>query len=297
MLSQKVYDIGGRPFADRADCRRTANRNKPMAIVHHHKDDHDVTGNDEWDRLEIRFADAGLSHYGRVLSLGVSSMVLRLLEFEDIADVQCHGFQNSLLVAHQASRDLSFKQTYPTVEGKKMTAADFQESIAESFLALDERIEMPKSEVRCAEMLLEVTDAIRRCNAKQGDYKAVAGLGDAYTKLYMLSKSDITRSDMSTANGQAYARDIKWHDINPATSLGLKIWERQHAGSPVLPPKLEQRLVTHPPQHTRANIRGPIVAANTAHSVSWVGAELHNGGVVDLSDPYAHTRTPEMYYK
>ena len=257
-FSQKIHGIGGDPLAWRTDGRRTAHSNKPMALLLNN----DVgTIDSGWLRLETRFADGPISLESRRHALATTSLILRMIENEeifmgdkpkDIGNFDDIIIARPLEAAQEFMSDLSLKSTVLVESGKRMTMLDIQEQLAKNVLYLCDQINLPTDEVTAAHKWPEIYDAFRRSDPLKADYDKylLYDFGIASKHSWLTHKKDaFTKGDT-----EAKTRSLQWDRIIPRGNA-LSLLEKTCDDPQV------EKLKRSPPD-TRAKLRSKFISKN-----------------------------------
>jgi proteasome accessory factor A len=289
VLSQKADGIGGIPLVRTLE-RRTDQGMKPMAIIPPPNIDCDTIGSPEWARLEVRFADPGLSPTVRFLSFAATSLVLRMIEHEEkirkmekIDNVRLRDLAliEPAIAARCISRDLSLRETVKTLDGKRMTAIDIQEALATIALQLADVVELPSDEVEAAGLWLDICDDLRASNPAKGEWGGLRTQLDVAAKHRALLRK-YPAKDLYSDNRKAMADTLAWDRVLPAGGA-LQWWP--NFSSPVSQDAIDS-FVYNPPQ-TRAMIRAKYINQKRAELQSMDWAVLcARDEVISLFDPY-----------
>lgn len=258
MMSQKAKGIGGDPI-ERQQNRRMSRGDKPMAIVPSDSNDKTTLGNSEdWARLEVRYADPGFSLTARFLTFATTSLALRLIEQEDdkeAADLAEWSFKHPVEVAKEFSGDLSFQATGETHSGKRLSALDYQEALAEQCQALSERVDLPQDEVMAIDIWFDVINKLRLVDPDAPDFKNLLTSLDFAPRFRFLSKR-FSGSKLSSHNPAAAEANLSWDRILP-TGGGMTYWSKMP--SPYISREEVERLKTKAPE-TRAALRAELIS-------------------------------------
>lgn len=288
ILSQKVFDIGGKPF-DNGLKRRTNAVNKPMASI---PEDADIIGDgqDDWARLEVRYADAGLSPTVRYLSFAMSSLVLRLAEHADMFkpdELRKVLLARPVTAAHTFAEDLSQTTTEVTQTEQRYSALDLQEKILELLHEMSERVDIPRDERTAIEIMPEFIDALRSSDLATADYDGRA-LELDFPRMHHWLARKFGAQNLDARNPAVAEAVHLWDRITPT---GVAMHLQRNKGSNGQFVDLDERiddLYTNPPRLTRASLRADYLSkAKSETSISWCGSSsCVDGNKVAWLDPY-----------
>lgn len=254
VFSQKVWGIGGKPVIHSYE-RQTRNGKKPMAIIR--DEDNDTVGNNDWTRLEIRFADPGISPSSRMLTFGATSLLLRMIEHPQFFPKDAFSYVelvNPVEAAKRFARDLTMKVTQPTRHNKYVTLLDISETFGEIAMRLCDVIELPEDEVQAAQLWVEFNDAMRAANPSEHDYGNLVYKYDfAIRHHYLASRHG--PGELHQGNPEVVARHLGWDRIEPQGG-GVKWWSA-YPDSIIEPEVIASAQQIAPA--TRASIRADII--------------------------------------
>jgi hypothetical protein len=267
---------------------RTEPHKKPMFLLRSAalNQDGDINPDPKWGRVEVRFADPSQSTAGTFLAKASASLVLRMLEHEQITGESLNKLKiiDPVVAKGNTDTDLRFSQTYKTADGQRYTALDIQEAFAETALDLSEEIELPEDEVEAAHLWREIIDDLRNCDVETHDFRPVSDVVPFAPKLETLIRH-YDYEDIHNKNADAVRRDLIWDRLEPI-GTGQKYWAKVGGRQAVIPEHLIKELTVSAPRGTRAAVRGDLVLAGEAANASWVQVSRKNGKIVDIEDPY-----------
>ena len=286
-LSQKVEGIGGDPIIDRKAERYTKHGSKPMAMIRPIDKDTDVTGAPEWARLEVRFADPGFSLTARFLNFAATSLAMRIVEHEDMVDVdklQGISFKYPANTAKHFSEDLTLSVTGETNDGMQASAVDFQDALLEEVTKLAEKIELPEDELQAIPLWMHVNDSLRAANLDKGEYSHLLEIVD-----FAIRHRELTRhyppEQLNSYNNAVFEELADWDRLMP-DGRGILFWKA--IGSPYVSQEDVEHFANNPPL-TRAMARGGQIKrrARQLQDVSWSRIYPKTGKSIPLHDSYA----------
>lgn len=285
VFSQKVGGVGGEPIA-RTITRRTDHGNKPMCIIPPPSSDADVLGNEDWARVEVRFADACHSPSMLYLSFAATSLVLRIVEHQKMVGrkkIEGLTFNDPVTAAKIFARDLTLKKTATTRNNRHLTAIDMQEAFAETAAILGESVDLPEDEKQAINLWFYICARLRESNPSKGEYNVLARLMDVAAKhVYLLHKNN--PKDLNNRNDDAMQQSMIWDRILPEG--GNHYWLQTYPSAFVSTEEVESLINTAP--HTRAEIRAYCIndPEFLIDSLTWASV-IRDGKVIGrLPDPY-----------
>src|SRR3989344_3813128 len=285
VYSQKVWGLGGDPV-ERQIARRTQHGNKPMIIIPPANKDSDVLGCHQWARLEVRFADPGLSPTVRYLGLAATSLVLRMIEHKDVVGKDfLHGleFRDPMAAAKMFADDLTLSRTADTEEGKQYTAMDVQEALADTAIWLSQTIDLPQDEAEAAVRWYGIIERMKAANPADSDWGNLIYELDVAAKHNYLARNH-SRVEQNRENPDAVQRAFTWDRVLPRG--GGMIWWEKFPSEAVAPESIEELLTGVP--GTRASIRAAEIRGNRGEitGANWTMVSFKKGPVKKFLDPY-----------
>lgn len=286
VYSQKMSGIGG-PVVMGYN-RRACNGDKFMAIIPDSQKDKDTINDDQWARLEVICGDPSQAPLSRFLAFGSTSLVLRMLEHQELYGDRLQDISLARPVedAHTIDGDdPNLDNTYETVKGNKLSVLDIQEAFVEYAYELMEEIDLPKDEINAINLWGETNDLLRRNRinpAKMGN-ELPKRLEIAARFAYLSRKARDNDYDLSSPEIAQF--NLGWDCISPKGG-SMQWWDR--IGTSLMTQDEVERLTRLPPTNTRAAIRGRFVADHNSSdiaAISWGTINLNNK-MVSLRDPY-----------
>lgn len=286
-LSQKVKGIGDPPITRQVE-RRTAHGNKPMAMIPPAGADSDTIGHHQWARLERRYADTGFSLTAQYLGFAAVSLVLRLIEHQDMVKtgrLMNSSFRRFALTAQEFIKDLSFTKTAMTLDGREITAMDYQEIVLNEVMSLAEKIELPEDEQQAIPLWQAMIQEFRNSHLPAGHYGRLLGLVDFAPRhfyLTRLAKAQGVQMDNNVAT--LLEANLTWDRVLPAG--GAMTYWKKFPSPYVTEEEINNFVNTAPP--TRAAVRAEMIHDGRASGSTWStvhtnrGEEIHLDPTLDL---------------
>lgn len=272
-LSQKAAGIGG-ITVERTFTRRIDHGNKPMCIIPPISSDYDVTGEEQWSRLEVRFADAGQSPFGRYMSHGTNSLVLRMVEHLDKLDARklsALTLANPVHAAHVYSQDWTLGSVVSTADGRFVSALNVQEGLSELAHDLADVIELPPDERIVPDLWTDLIDRLRRSNPEDCDWQDLEKLIDLAAKASFLLERYYP-NELVSSNNKAMSANLLWDRVLP-TGVA-QIWWQAHPAKIIAAEEVKTRMTQAPrgrAQQRASYINKRRIRANIDR-INWVHA-------------------------
>ncbi|MGH9165561.1 MAG: depupylase/deamidase Dop [Acidimicrobiales bacterium] len=201
----------------------------------------------KYRRLHVIVGDANLAEVATFLKVGVTSIVLAMIEDDWFAD-RDYSLAAPVQAIRQVSYDLDLSQPLEMADGRRMTALDIQweyHDLARKY-ADDRGLDAVGAEVgadvlRRWEHVLSALEADPSTLAGQVDWVAKHRLLDGYRARHGLDWSD----------PRLAAMDLQYHDLRPGRSLFARLGTER-----LVSDESVASAVTEPPTGTRAYFRG-----------------------------------------
>src|SRR5699024_6790405 len=239
---------------------------------------------DLYRRLHVISGDSSMSETTTLLKVGMTGLVLRMLEagriFPELA------VENPVRALRETSPDISGRAPVTMADGSERTAIDLQQFYldrAREFVAGSEP-------ARHDEQVLELWS--RGLTALEtGDLSLIERDLDWAIKKRLVDRYTSSH-DLPLSDPRVRRLDLAYHDISRTDGLFARLQQRGLATTVVTEEEITAA-IDEPPQTTRAKLRGEFVQAATArrrdYTVDWVHLKLndHAGRTVLCRDPFA----------
>lgn len=246
-------------------------------------------------RLHLILGDANLSGWATWMKLGITGILLRMIEDLFLVDVPL--FQNPLTALRSVAADLTGRSVLPLRDGRHMSALDIQNFYYE-------RADAYLAEFGCSEEEDELMDAWENfLNDLAQDPMSLRNRVDWVMKKRFLdtylSQAGLSweqaAADKTVVQGlQAY--DLRFHDLSRE---GL--FNQVSYPDTIVTQDEIQRAQKQPPPYTRARIRGETVALARQHQVpiiieKWLELSIA-GQKLALADPLEFDHRDFPFYR
>ncbi len=227
-------------------------RDEPHAYARHHR------------RLHVICGDANMSEYATALKVGTTALVLDLVEEGWLPNLV---IKEPVRTAQSLSRDPDWKWLVET-DGGTLTAIDVQ------------RIYLQEAQRRFTGRDAE-TDWLlheweRVLDALETDPDTLADRLDWVAKRQLLTLYAESEG-VSWDDSMLFALDLEYHNIDPAEGLYYALVEQGQMRT-IVQEEAITHAISHPPEDTRAFIRGMCVQRFASHveSLNWERIVLRN---------------------
>ncbi|WP_250257625.1 depupylase/deamidase Dop [Dermabacter sp. Marseille-Q3180] len=236
-------------------------------------------------RLHVIIGDANVFETSTFLKLAMTSLVLNLAEREHATGEVL--LPNITLVdpvsaVHEISHDLSLSKAYETTDGGQASALDIQRAYVNAVHKALEG-EQPDAETREAVALWsELLDTLERDPLDAADRIEWVGK-------YALVNAFKERHSLTWSDPRLTALDLQFTDLQAEKSIYEKLARSGRARRLVSDEEIAHA-VTHPPESTRAYLRGALVTHHREDldSAGWDVVTVRTKGAamrVRLADP------------
>jgi proteasome accessory factor A len=215
----------------------------------------------KYRRLHVIVGDANLSEVATFLKVGVTAIVLSMIEDDYFGELD-FTLRAPVQAIRHVSYDVDLSRPVELADGRRMTALELQWEyfdLARKY-AEDRGLSSVGEEVG-ADVLRRWEDVLA---GLESDVSSVADRVDWVAKLRLIDGYR-ERHQLAWSDSRLAAMDLQYHDVRPAKSLAARVGlQRLFSDEEVA------EAVTEPPRETRAYFRGKclqrwapsIVAAN-----------------------------------
>ena len=234
-------------------------------------------------RLHVIIGDANLSEYATYLKLGMTSLVLSMIE--QSWDLSSLAINRPVRQLHAVSHDPELRHEIDMVDGRRMTAVQLQvEFVEQARKFVDDRYGSDADQPTL-DVLTEwerTVDALTRDPYElvdDLDWVAKQALLDGYQR----------RDAMSYGDPRLDLVDLQYSDVSPARGLWARLESRSRLRRVTTDEQVEQA-VHAPPESTRAYFRGECLRRYPSH----VTAASWDSVIFDLPGRSALQRVPTL---
>lgn len=253
--------------------------------------DEALADNRMWRRLHVASVDANMIPWATWMSLGTTSLVLRMVETGDLlGDLHLN---NPVKSAHQVIGDTSLYNKLVLMNSKKTKSAlDIQSTLAERACKMAQKHKLPQEEVEIAENWQQICSDLR--NDPEQCFDRVEWIAKRHVLGQIATKKHISWDSIMMRN-----LDIQWDNLDLTNGFAQKLRQKERFATTVSKDDIAAAL-TEPPE-SRAKLRGdiirtlwsPIVSQESTvkdRTVNWHEASYKKAGdtvkSISLLDPY-----------
>jgi len=202
---------------------------------------------EKYRRLHVIVGDANMCEIPTYLKIGATSLVLKMIEDEFIADDL--SLKEPVRALRAVSHDLSCRAPIELADGRSITAVEVQWEylrLAKKYVEENEDDDAVTSDVLARwEHVLEGLESDPRSLERELDWVAKLSVLDAYRE----------RDGLAWDHPKLRLIDLQYHDVRRPKGLYWKLESSGKVETIVTPEEIDHA-IDHPPEDTRAYFRG-----------------------------------------
>ena len=238
---------------------------------------------ERYRRLHVIVGDSNMSEYTNFLKVGACSLMLRMLEEPQVV-LRDMTLENPIRAIREISHDMTCTQRVRLANGREVSALDIQSEYLNRALRFAEHHDLAEEEQLALDMweytLSHLEDDPLKLD-RELDWVIKYKLIEAYRE-----RHDLTLSDARVA-----LVDLQYHDVNRERGLFYRM-QRKGMVDRIVTDEEISHAVEHPPQTTRARLRGEFIKRakerKRDYTVDWVHLKLNDQAqrTVLCKDPF-----------
>lgn len=238
---------------------------------------------ERYRRLHVIVGDSNMSEYTNFLKVGACSLMLRMLEEPQVV-LRDMTLENPIRAIREISHDMTCTQRVRLANGREVSALDIQGEYLNRALRFAEHHDLTDEEQLALDMweytLSHLEDDPLKLD-RELDWVIKYKLIEAYRE-----RHDLTLSDARVA-----LVDLQYHDVNRERGLFYRMQRKGMVDRMVTDDEISHA-VEHPPQTTRARLRGEFIKRakerKRDYTVDWVHLKLNDQAqrTVLCKDPF-----------
>ena len=238
---------------------------------------------ERYRRLHVIVGDSNMSEYTNFLKVGACSLMLRMLEEPQVV-LRDMTLENPIRAIREISHDMTCTQRVRLANGREVSALDIQSEYLNRALRFAEHHDLTDEEQLTLDMweytLSHIEDDPLKLD-RELDWVIKYKLIEAYRE-----RHDLTLSDARVA-----LVDLQYHDVNRERGLFYRM-QRKGMVDRIVTDEEISHAVAHPPQTTRARLRGEFIKRakerKRDYTVDWVHLKLNDQAqrTVLCKDPF-----------
>ena len=238
---------------------------------------------ERYRRLHVIVGDSNMSEYTNFLKVGACSLMLRMLEEPQVV-LRDMTLENPIRAIREISHDMTCTRRVRLANGREVSALDIQSEYLNRALRFAEHHDLTEEEQLALDMweytLSHLEDDPLKLD-RELDWVIKYKLIEAYRE-----RHDLTLSDARVA-----LVDLQYHDVNRERGLFYRM-QRKGMVDRIVTDEEISHAVEHPPQTTRARLRGEFIKRakerKRDYTVDWVHLKLNDQAqrTVLCKDPF-----------
>lgn len=238
---------------------------------------------ERYRRLHVIVGDSNMSEYTTFLKVGACSLMLRMLEEPQVV-LRDMTLENPIRAIREISHDMTCTRRVRLANGREVSALDIQSEYLNRALRFAEHHELTDEEQLALDMweytLSHLEDDPLKLD-RELDWVIKYKLIEAYRE-----RHDLTLSDARVA-----LVDLQYHDVNRERGVFYRM-QRKGMVDRIVTDEEISHAVEHPPQTTRARLRGEFIKRakerKRDYTVEWVHLKLNDQAqrTVLCKDPF-----------
>jgi proteasome accessory factor A len=238
---------------------------------------------ERYRRLHVIVGDSNMSEYTTFLKVGITDLVLRMVEENTV--MRDLTMENPIRAIREISHDITCRKKIRLANGRELSALDVQEQ----YLERAQRFAEHRGLETEARTILEAWQFAISALREQA-LERLASKIDWVAK-YFLLRAFRERHGLPLSHPKVALMDLAYHDVNRERGL-YYLLERRGQMERVVAERDVQRAMHHPPQTTRARLRGEFIRQakqrRRDYTVDWVHLKLNDQAqrTVLCKDPF-----------
>ena len=238
---------------------------------------------ERYRRLHVIVGDSNMSEYATFLKVGAASILLRMLEEPQVV-MRDMTLENPIRAIREISHDMTCTRRVRLANGREMSALEIQSEYLDRALRYAEKRDLTPLETQALSMWEHCLTTIAR------DPLELDRECDWVIK-YKLIEQYRAKHDIPLSHPRVALLDLQYHDINRDRGVFYKLQDRGLVER-ICTDEDINHAVEHPPQTTRARLRGEFIRKakerKRDYTVDWVHLKLNDQAqrTVLCKDPF-----------
>jgi proteasome accessory factor A len=238
---------------------------------------------ERYRRLHVIVGDSNMSEYATFLKVGTASILLRMLEEPSVV-LRDMTLENPIRAIREISHDLTCTRRVRLANGREASALEIQSEYLNRALRFADTRGLAPLEQQALDMWEHCLTGIEKdpfSLDRECDWVIKHSLVEAYR----------ARHDLPLAHPRVALLDLQYHDVNRNRGLFYRMQSRGLVDR-VATDRDINHAVEHPPQTTRARLRGEFIKKakerKRDYTVDWVHLKLNDQAqrTVLCKDPF-----------
>jgi len=238
---------------------------------------------ERYRRLHVIVGDSNMSEYATFLKVGAASIILRMLEEPSVV-IRDMTLENPIRAIREISHDLTCTRRVRLANGREASALEIQSEYLNRALRFADTRGLSPLEQQALEMWEHVLTGLEKdpfSLDRECDWVIKHNLIEAYRE----------RHDLPLAHPRVALLDLQYHDVNRNRGLFYRMQQKGMVDRVATDADINHA-VEHPPQTTRARLRGEFIKKakekKRDYTVDWVHLKLNDQAqrTVLCKDPF-----------
>jgi len=238
---------------------------------------------ERYRRLHVIVGDSNMSEYATFLKVGAASIILRMLEEPSVV-IRDMTLENPIRAIREISHDLTCTRRVRLANGREASALEIQSEYLNRAMRFADTRGLSPLEQQALDMWEHTLTGLEKdpfSLDRECDWVIKHNLIEAYRE----------RHDLPLSHARVALLDLQYHDVNRNRGLFYRMQQRGMVDRVATDQDINQA-VEHPPQTTRARLRGEFIKKakekKRDYTVDWVHLKLNDQAqrTVLCKDPF-----------
>ncbi len=238
---------------------------------------------ERYRRLHVIVGDSNMSEYATFLKVGAASIILRMLEEPSVV-IRDMTLENPIRAIREISHDLTCTRRVRLANGREASALEIQSEYLNRALRFADTRGLSPLEQQALDMWEHTLTGLEKdpfSLDRECDWVIKHNLIEAYRE----------RHDLPLAHPRVALLDLQYHDVNRNRGLFYRMQQKGMVDRVATDADINHA-VEHPPQTTRARLRGEFIKKakekKRDYTVDWVHLKLNDQAqrTVLCKDPF-----------
>ncbi|MEM9033923.1 MAG: Pup--protein ligase [Actinomycetota bacterium] len=246
---------------------------------------------ERYRRLHVIVGDSNMSEYTTFLKVGATSILLRMLEDPSVV-LRDMTLENPIRAIREISHDMTCRRRIRLANGREASAFDIQAEYLDRALRYAERNELSPLEKQALDMW-------EHCMTALADDPLQLDREVDWVIKYHLIERYREKHGLSLGDPRIALLDLQYHDVSRDRGIFYKMQDKELVERVATDADIDHA-IEHPPQTTRARLRGEFIKVakerKRDYTVDWVHLKLNDQAqrTVLCKDPFkAHDERVE----
>ncbi|MET0737558.1 MAG: Pup--protein ligase [Acidimicrobiales bacterium] len=238
---------------------------------------------ERYRRLHVIVGDSNMSEYATFLKVGAASIILRMLEEPSVV-IRDMTLENPIRAIREISHDLTCTRRVRLANGREASALEIQSEYLTRAMRFADTRGLSPLEQQALDMWEHTLTGLEKdpfSLDRECDWVIKHNLIEAYRE----------RHDLPLSHARVALLDLQYHDVNRNRGLFYRMQQKGMVDRVATDQDINHA-VEHPPQTTRARLRGEFIKKakekKRDYTVDWVHLKLNDQAqrTVLCKDPF-----------